>query len=117
MTADQEREDIPGIIEAAGLTKIFGSTSAVDGIAFSVRKGEVFGFLGPNGAGKTTTMKMIACVSPRTSGTLTVLGMDPDTAPGCHQGKARGCPAGDKSRSRFHLLWKPVHLCPVFRYS
>jgi len=46
-----------------------------------VKKGEVFGFLGPNGAGKTTTMKMIACVSPKTAGTLTVLGMDPGTAP------------------------------------
>jgi lipooligosaccharide transport system ATP-binding protein len=46
-----------------------------------VKKGEVFGFLGPNGAGKTTTMKMIACVSPKTSGTLIVLGMDPDEAP------------------------------------
>jgi lipooligosaccharide transport system ATP-binding protein len=53
----------------------------VDGIAFSVQKGEVFGFLGPNGAGKTTTMKMISCVSPKTSGTLTVLGMHPDTDP------------------------------------
>ena len=46
-----------------------------------MQKGEVFGFLGPNGAGKTTTMKMIACVSPRTAGTLTVLGMDPDIDP------------------------------------
>lgn len=46
-----------------------------------MKKGEVFGFLGPNGAGKTTTMKMIACVSPKTAGTLTVLGMDPGTAP------------------------------------
>jgi lipooligosaccharide transport system ATP-binding protein len=46
-----------------------------------VQKGEVFGFLGPNGAGKTTTMKMIACVSPKTSGALTVLGMDPDMTP------------------------------------
>ena len=46
-----------------------------------MEKGEVFGFLGPNGAGKTTTMKMIACVSPKTSGTLTVLGMDPATDP------------------------------------
>ena len=54
---------------------------AVNGIAFSVKKGEVFGFLGPNGAGKTTTMKMIACVSPKTSGSLTVLGMDPATDP------------------------------------
>jgi lipooligosaccharide transport system ATP-binding protein len=72
---------MPGIIEATDLKKTFGSTVAVDGIAFSVQKGEVFGFLGPNGAGKTTTMKMIACVSPKTSGTLTVLGMDPDEAP------------------------------------
>ncbi|HSA38305.1 MAG TPA: ABC transporter ATP-binding protein [Methanoregula sp.] len=70
-----------GIIEAKDLKKTFGSTTAVDGIAFSVKKGEVFGFLGPNGAGKTTTMKMIACVSPKTAGTLTVLGMDPGTAP------------------------------------
>jgi lipooligosaccharide transport system ATP-binding protein len=72
---------MPGIIEAKDLKKTFGSTVAVDGIAFSVKKGEVFGFLGPNGAGKTTTMKMIACVSPKTSGTLTVLGMDTDAAP------------------------------------
>jgi len=70
-----------GIIEAQDLKKSFGKTVAVDGIAFSVQKGEVFGFLGPNGAGKTTTMKMIACVSPRTAGTLAVLGMDPDTEP------------------------------------
>ena len=76
-----ERETVLGIIEANNLRKAFGSTIAVDGIAFSVKKGEVFGFLGPNGAGKTTTMKMIACVSPKTAGTLTVLGMDPDTAP------------------------------------
>ncbi|HSQ94164.1 MAG TPA: ABC transporter ATP-binding protein [Methanoregula sp.] len=72
---------MPGIIEAKDLKKTFGNTIAVDGIAFSVQKGEVFGFLGPNGAGKTTTMKMIACVSPKTSGMLTVLGMDPDTDP------------------------------------
>src|SRR5512137_2202601 len=77
----RKREAVPGIIEAKDLHKTFGSTIAVDGIAFSVKKGEVFGFLGPNGAGKTTTMKMIACVSPKTSGTLTVLGMDPDTDP------------------------------------
>ena len=52
-----------------------------------MKKGEVFGFLGPNGAGKTTTMKMIACVSPKTSGTLTVLGMDPDKAPAVIKGR------------------------------
>jgi len=72
---------MPDIIDAQDLKKNYGSTVAVDGIQFTVRKGEIFGFLGPNGAGKTTTMKMITCVSPRTSGTLTVLGMDPDQSP------------------------------------
>ena len=72
--------DEPGaaaLIEAKALTKRFGDHVAVDGIDFSVRRGEVFGFLGPNGAGKTTTMRMIACVSPVTDGELRVLGMNP----------------------------------------
>ena len=72
---------MPGIIEAQDLSKKFGDINAVDGITFTVNKGEVFGFLGPNGAGKTSTMKIIACVSPRTSGTIRVFGLDPDTAP------------------------------------
>lgn len=67
------------VIDAINLVKQFGSFTAVDTINFSVRPGEVFGFLGPNGAGKTTTMKMIQCASPRTSGTLSVFGMDPGT--------------------------------------
>ena len=74
-------ELIPDIIEAQELKKIFGDLIAVDGISFTVKKGEVFGFLGPNGAGKTSTMKIIACVSPRTSGTVRVFGMDPDLHP------------------------------------
>ena len=76
-----EGETIPDTIEARDLKKAYGTTVAVDGIRFTVRKGEIFGFLGPNGAGKTTTMKMITCVSPRTSGSLNVLGMDPDKNP------------------------------------
>ncbi len=71
------------VIEADHLEKRFDSFVAVDHISFSVFKGEVFGFLGPNGAGKTTTMKMIQCISPKTSGPLKVSGMDvgryPDT--------------------------------------
>jgi lipooligosaccharide transport system ATP-binding protein len=67
------------VIEAITLVKQFGSFTAVDAISFAVRPGEVFGFLGPNGAGKTTTMKMIQCASPRTSGSLSVFGMDPNT--------------------------------------
>ena len=66
------------LIRARGLTKVFGARTAVAGINFEVRDGEFFGFLGPNGAGKTTTMRMIAGVSPRTSGTLEIFGQDPD---------------------------------------
>jgi lipooligosaccharide transport system ATP-binding protein len=68
----------PSLIHARGLTKRFGQMTAVDGVDFDVAPGESFGFLGPNGAGKTSTMRMIGAVSPRTSGTLRVLGMDPD---------------------------------------
>ncbi|HLB26568.1 MAG TPA: ABC transporter ATP-binding protein [Dehalococcoidia bacterium] len=64
------------IIHARNLVKRYGSLTAVDGISFSVGAGECFGFLGPNGAGKTTTIRMITCVSPVTSGELTVDGMD-----------------------------------------
>jgi lipooligosaccharide transport system ATP-binding protein len=66
------------LIRASGLTKAFGEFAAVKGIDLDVPAGEAFGFLGPNGAGKTSTMRMIACVSPRTGGELSVLGMDPD---------------------------------------
>ena len=59
--------------------KRYGDFTAVDHINFEVREGELFGFLGPNGAGKTTTMKMIQCVSPKTSGRLEVFSMDVNT--------------------------------------
>jgi lipooligosaccharide transport system ATP-binding protein len=65
------------LVLARGLTKRFGDFVAVDGIDVDVRRGEAFGFLGPNGAGKSSTMRMIACVSPFTGGTLRVLGRDP----------------------------------------
>jgi lipooligosaccharide transport system ATP-binding protein len=65
------------LVLARGLTKRFGSATAVDAIDFEVATGESFGFLGPNGAGKTTTMRMVGCVSPITDGTLRVLGLDP----------------------------------------
>ncbi len=64
-------------MKASGLTKRFGNFTAVDGIDFSIPRGEAFGFLGPNGAGKSSTMRMVGCVSPPTSGKLTILGMDP----------------------------------------
>ncbi|MBE1491896.1 lipooligosaccharide transport system ATP-binding protein [Plantactinospora soyae] len=72
------------LVQAVDLVKRYpprhrrdASFTAVDGIEFTLHRGEAFGFLGPNGAGKSSTMRMIACVSPPTSGTLRVLGMDP----------------------------------------
>ncbi|MEV8511979.1 ABC transporter ATP-binding protein [Dactylosporangium sp. NPDC051484] len=74
------------LVRTVGLTKIFPprerrgtAFTAVDGIDLQVRRGEAFGVLGPNGAGKSSTMRMIACVSPRSSGELEVLGLDPAT--------------------------------------
>jgi lipooligosaccharide transport system ATP-binding protein len=67
------------LIRAHDLTKRFGDFVAVDGIDFELRRGEAFGFLGPNGAGKSSTMRMIGCVSPPTSGQLSILGLDPVT--------------------------------------
>jgi lipooligosaccharide transport system ATP-binding protein len=66
------------LIEAHDLTKRYGEFVAVDGIDFSVERGETFGFLGPNGAGKSSTMRMIGAVSPPSGGTLRVLGGDPE---------------------------------------
>ena len=78
-TRADEGAGTPPVVSARGLTKRFGDLVAVDDVEFDIDRGESFGFLGPNGAGKTSTMRMIACMSPKTSGTLRVLGLDPDT--------------------------------------
>ncbi|MEU3602004.1 ABC transporter ATP-binding protein [Streptomyces sp. NPDC006798] len=62
------------MIEAVGLTKRYGTTTAVENLTFQVRPGAVTGFLGPNGAGKSTTMRMILGLDNPTSGTVTVGG-------------------------------------------
>jgi ABC-2 type transport system ATP-binding protein len=64
------------MIEVKGLTKSFGAKRAVDGVSFSVRKGDILGFLGPNGAGKSTTMKMITGFLRPDSGTALTDGID-----------------------------------------
>ncbi|MEZ5058881.1 MAG: ABC transporter ATP-binding protein [Saprospiraceae bacterium] len=64
------------VIKVKNLTKQFGAFTAVDGISFEVKKGEIFGFLGANGAGKTTAMRMLTGLSMPTSGEATVGGMD-----------------------------------------
>jgi ABC-2 type transport system ATP-binding protein len=62
------------VIEAQSLKKVYGNTTAVDGISFQIKPGRVTGFLGPNGAGKSTTMRMILGLDLPTSGTVTVDG-------------------------------------------
>lgn len=64
------------MIEVLDLTKRYAGHSAVNGISFTVGRGEVVGFLGPNGAGKSTTMRILACYQPATSGTARVAGFD-----------------------------------------
>ena len=69
------------VIEARGLTKRYGSVAAVDGISFTVGRGEIFGLLGPNGAGKTTTILMMLGLTEVSGGTVRVLGHDPVREP------------------------------------
>jgi ABC-2 type transport system ATP-binding protein len=64
------------VIQAAGLTKHFGSIEAVKGIDLDVRRGEIFGFLGPNGAGKSTTINILCTLLRPTAGSATVAGYD-----------------------------------------
>ena len=63
-------------IEATGLTKRYGATTAVDGLSLRVEPGQVFGFLGPNGAGKSTTIRMLLALQHPTRGRARVLGLD-----------------------------------------
>ena len=83
------------MIFASGLRKSFGSFEAVKGIDVEVRRGEAFGFLGPNGAGKSSTMRMIAAVSPVTSGELRILGRDPAREGPAIRGRLGVCPQED----------------------
>jgi ABC-2 type transport system ATP-binding protein len=64
------------IVFVKGLKKVFGRFTAVDGISFSVKRGEIFGFLGPNGAGKSTTIRMLCGIITPTAGIGKVAGYD-----------------------------------------
>jgi ABC-2 type transport system ATP-binding protein len=65
------------VIEAIGLIKKFGATTALDGLDLTVHEGEVHGFLGPNGAGKSTTIRVLLGLLRSDGGTVTLLGRDP----------------------------------------
>ena len=106
------------MIRARGLHKSFpvgkdGTFEAVRGIDVDVRRGESFGFLGPNGAGKSSTMRMVAAVSPVTSGELRILGLDPATDGPEIRGAHRRLPAGGHPRHRAQRLGQPLRLRPV----
>lgn len=69
----------PNAIEVENLSKTYGTTSAIQDLAFAVEPGEIVGFLGPNGAGKTTTMRILTGYLPATSGTARIAGFDVHT--------------------------------------
>lgn len=65
------------IVRVEGLRKVYGKMTAVDGVSFEVREGEIFGMVGPNGAGKTTTIECLEGLRRPDGGTVRVLGLDP----------------------------------------
>ena len=69
------------MIKVENLVKVFGTKRAVDGVSFTVERGEGLGFLGPNGAGKSTTMRMVTGYFPPTNGKITVGGHDMESSP------------------------------------
>ena len=76
MTSRSKKRGGEIAIQAQGITKRFGSLTAVDTVSFNVRVGEVVGFLGPNGAGKTTTMRLLTGYYTPDSGTVLIQGVD-----------------------------------------
>ena len=74
--AGKNAELLPPAVETLGLTRRFGSVTAVSDLSLSVMAGSIFGLLGPNGAGKTTTIKMLTSMLPASAGTARVYGFD-----------------------------------------
>ena len=126
------------MIEVKGLVKTYGPKRAVDGVSFSVKRGEILGFLGPNGAGKSTTMKMITGFLRPDAGTATVDGVDvttdpvnvkrklgylPESAPAYPEmtveeflgfiANVRGFRAADARRAQVDRAIQLTHLAPV----
>jgi len=69
------------MVEVKNLKKRYGDKQAVDGVSFTVKKGEIFGILGPNGAGKTTTLEMMETLRPIDSGSVKIDGIDVNDDP------------------------------------
>lgn len=67
---------LSSVVEAQNVVKVFGSTKALDGLNFTMSRGEIFGLIGPNGAGKTTTLRIASTLILPTSGSVKVYGHD-----------------------------------------
>ncbi|MFO8235038.1 MAG: ATP-binding cassette domain-containing protein [Bacteroidales bacterium] len=72
----ENRETQLQFIRVSDLSKHFEEVTAVNGISFTISKGELFGFLGPNGAGKTTTINMLTGLAKRDSSMIQIAGFD-----------------------------------------
>lgn len=112
--SDSQKEYLLDIVIAENLIKKYDSLTAVKGISFQIRDSECFGFLGPNGAGKTTTMKMIQCVSPLTSGRLTVFGIDVSKNPRAIKKKLGVCPQEFNLDPDFTVFENLVHYASFY---
>ena len=77
------------VIQVKSLVKRYKDVTAVDGVSFTVNRGEVFSFVGPNGAGKTTTVEILVCLRDLTEGKATVLGYDVASRKGQQQIRKR----------------------------
>lgn len=78
---EQNDNNITEVIQVANLHKNYGPIKAVDGISFTVKRGEVFGFLGPNGAGKTTTINILCTLTSLSKGVAYINGANVDSKP------------------------------------
>jgi ABC-2 type transport system ATP-binding protein len=126
------------MIEVKGLVKTYGAKRAVDGITFTVKRGDILGFLGPNGAGKSTTMKMITGFLSPDAGTATIDGVNvtddpvavkkkfgylPESAPAYPEmtveeflgfiAEVRGFRAADAKQAQVDRAIQLTHLDPV----
>ncbi|MFD3976809.1 ABC transporter ATP-binding protein [Streptomyces cyaneofuscatus] len=92
------------LVHAEALVKRYGDFTALDGVEFEVRPGQVFGLLGPNGAGKSSTMRMISCISKPTEGTLRIFGMDAVANGPAVRARIGVCPQQDTLDPELSLL-------------
>ena len=91
------------MVEIDSLTKHFGPIRAVNGISFSVERGEVLGFLGPNGAGKSTTMKMVTGFLSPDSGSVRIGGDSMDDAIKRHIRRSYSLDIGDRTAENIKI--------------